>query len=72
MQRIQIGSDRPQTLAERHRAMRAQIAANSTAAPDLQDIPVAAPSAQRYVPERQWFLMSSESGTPWLGDVFGF
>ncbi len=23
-------------------------------------------------PERVWFPVSNESGTPWLGDVFGF
>lgn len=71
MQRIQLGN-RPQTLADRHRSMRGQIAAASTASPDLQVIPVAPPTAKPYVPEKQWFTVSNESGTPWLGDVFGF
>lgn len=71
MQRIQLGN-RAQTLADRHREMRAQIAATSTASPELHLVPVAPPTANRYVPEKQWFTVSNESGTPWLGDVFGF
>ena len=29
-------------------------------------------AAAPFKPERQWFLVSNEHGTPWLGDVFGF
>lgn len=29
-------------------------------------------ASEPYKPERQWFHVSNEHGTPWLGDVFGF
>jgi len=29
-------------------------------------------ASEPYKPEKQWFLVSNEHGTPWLGDVFGF
>lgn len=29
-------------------------------------------ASEPYKPEKQWFLVSNEHGTPWVGDVFGF
>lgn len=85
MQRIQLGN-RPQTLADRHRAMRSQIAATTSAAPDLQVAPVTAVIARETREEREsrryWEVVAEfkrfgrneyhQSGTPWVGDAFGF
>ncbi|GLU36575.1 hypothetical protein Pssp01_06770 [Pseudomonas sp. NBRC 100443] len=70
MQRIRLQGS-PQTLADQHRAMRAQIAANTTSSQALvESVPV--PVLQLAKPVREWTTIVRESGTPWLGDAFGF